>query len=159
MMHRFDLWLGKTMFVPLVIRICQRTKLSQYTLHTYIWLVILLYNLLRGPSVYGNGIWGWLFYGFLALVTLFWVIMAAVVPDSIKTSATWLRYSFIFFFCFDCFGIVMTALVHKPMATAVIIAVKDWFILLAEYALTIKTIPPLEAKEKKLSGKLARQKA
>jgi hypothetical protein len=160
MIHRFDLWLGKTMFIPIAIRICQRLHISQYALHTYIWLFVFFYAVYRGPHAYGTGLAGWLFYGLVVLFAALWTLIAALVPESTRRSTSWVRHLFVFLMLSDIgFFLPALALAHEPLTSTVIQTVKDWFVVLAEYALTITTIPPLEAKEKKASGKLARQES
>lgn len=39
MIGAIDCWVGRTLFVPLIIRVCQRLRISQYRFHNYGWLI------------------------------------------------------------------------------------------------------------------------
>jgi hypothetical protein len=155
--HKFDLWLGKTMFIPIAIRLCQQFKISQYTLHTYLWLCVWFYWLSQGPHAAG----GWLMFGVLSVMATIWVVISALAPDYTRRSLEFVRLMFVLFLLMDLpvFILGVTVSKHFNMPHVLVNDFKDWVIVLAEYALTISTIPPLEAKEKKRAAKLARQNA
>jgi hypothetical protein len=161
MLDKIDLWLGKKLFVPLAIRACQQFKINQYTLHTYIWLLVWFSFVWDGPGKH-PGIFGWFIYVVICVFALFWTVAAAVMPhEMVKRSAGWIRALWWLGASIAIFGIVAAAITKDSpfLYSQVYIFTRDWLVLLAEYALTIRTIPPLEAKEKKHAGKLARQRA
>lgn len=155
MIHRFDLWLGKRLFIPIAIRLCQLLRMSQYALHTYIWLAVFFYNLSLGPQQFG-----WFWYTLMALMMLVWVLIAGLAPESIRQSFTPIRFMFVALFLMDFPLLVMMIANHEPhLVQRAVQSFKDWTIVLAEYALCITHVPPLEKKAKKESAKLVGQEA
>lgn len=155
MFHRFDLWFGKRLFIPIAIRLCQLLGISQYALHTYLWLSVILWNMSRGPHALG----GYFMYTLMAILAVVWVCISALTPDAMRRPATFIRHLWICIFFLD-IGLFMGGVYFaQSLLSSSIELVKDWMILLAEYAITIHTIPPLESREKKRAAKLARQNA
>lgn len=132
MIRRIDLFLGKRVFVPVVIWICQRAGVSQWRFANYArmaayWLLI---------WVVRESAWGWtLVVGALAVGE---TMIAALWPDyERETNGAWWRVLVVAIMVFDAIAAAFGWLAF-------------WLIILAaEYALTIKTIPPRETKEPK----------
>lgn len=139
MIAAIDRWIGKTLFVPPIVRLCQCTGWSQFLVHNYLYLIgsymLLMAALNKGESA------GVTF--FLALVL---TVKIGRNPEYPGYESRFLRY----------FLIVMNCVHAYAHATGkhVFGAGPDWDMscpvgmmwLTAEYARTIKTIPPLESK-------------
>lgn len=132
-MKRLDLWLGKNLFQPPIIRWCQLTGMTQYAVHRYLWWVIILYAIW---SIKPDDHWGE--KTLLIVLGIYQTISAGLVPDRHAVETRWLRFLFIPLLAFDLLSAVVLA--HFPSPTAALA-------LFAEYALTIKTIPPRETKQ------------
>jgi hypothetical protein len=147
--RRLDKWIGAHLFVPLIIRLCQRSGLSQWRFHSYTYMLpswLLLYGVERSSMV----------SIFVPIaVALFFTLMAARAPDREKPSLIGLRLFFVALELPHCIG-------HALYAAGVIdggfgFLFIRWGVdldtscafglmaLAAEYACTIKTIPPLES--------------
>lgn len=143
--ERLDHWLGKTLFVPVIIRICQRAGMTQYRFHRYG---------LFAAGLYGVGFSeGWLAKGLFAFIALIFCLGATLLGDMPeKPSARFWRL-------LPVFMLVLLAALLVPTGK-VPITTGFWLLCaFAEYALTIKTIPPLEAKEPKKTRVMATAKA
>lgn len=133
-----DRWIGKTLFVPLIVRFCQRTGWSQFLVHNYLYLIgsylLLVAALNKGEP---------------GTVEFF---LALVLTLKIGRNPEYPGYESRFLRLFLIVTNVLHAIAHvtgKPM----LVAGSNWnlsclvplFWLTAEYARTIKTIPPLES--------------
>lgn len=147
MWEKIDTWVGKTLFVPIIIRICQKLKCTQQHFHRAAWALAWLTMLYFAESL------GWIILiGLIALVS---VISLALAPDRAlpqgTTSRFW-RMMWLALLMLDAAGITLDLTVGAN-AYDRHLAVVHILILFAEYAATIKTIPPLEDRER--VGKLA----
>jgi hypothetical protein len=150
MFVRFDHWLGKHMFVPIIIRICQRAKITQHRFAAYGWMVALFCLLAETP----HGWFDWIMYGITVLIGMLAIAVTALMPDyPFQSNGVGFRmFVLAQFLLLDLLPLLVFGwhTVHPNTLFAPIV-------LFAEYAKTITTIPPLEAKEKKRAAKLARQ--
>ena len=123
-----DQWAGKTLFVPPIIKLCQVTRQSQFAVARLFWFIAALDGLYRAETVVGAVIWGGL--------SVVMMITAARRADSPTAS---LRF-------FRLLGIVLLVLdLLKGAATGAWAGAEFWaFVLIAEYAATIRTLPPIQ---------------
>ena len=128
----FDVWIGKTLFVPPIIKFCQLTRQSQYAASRLLWFVTALDQLRIASSLASQVIAG--------LFSLFMMFTASFRADMPAFSMRWFR---------------MVALAFLTLDVTAGVLGNDWkgveiwlFVLFAEYATTITTIPPAETGEK-----------
>jgi len=140
LIRKFDMWIGKTLFVPPIIKLCHLTRQSQYAISRLFWFMAMLSGLYRADSVLDYTIFG--LGSFLMMLT------ASLRAD--QPTDSWLGFRMI----------CLVALILKLPAAAMTgqwLGMEYWlFILIAEYAATIRTLPPRETKEK--ARKLAEAK-
>jgi hypothetical protein len=141
MIGAIDRWIGKTLFVPLIIRACQRTGLTQYRFHNYAYLVgsylLVAAALAKEPDSAG------LVLAFAVLLT----VMYGRNPDYEGYESPFLRRLFI--------ATNILHIIAHVTGRKMLLAGTDWdwscpvglLWLAAEYARTIKTIPPLESQK------------
>jgi len=151
MLTKIDLWLGKKLFIPIIIWICQRAKITQYKFNIYAW-VIATFSVIYSSEL--KNATDWVVLVLMSICALFWILQAALIPD-MPRNPTGLWFRFFIMTCIVLFDIIPT-IAGTPIRNNIIFGP---LVLFAEYALTIKTIPPLEAKEKAPSEKLVEAKA
>jgi hypothetical protein len=129
-MEAIDLWIGRTLFLPPIVRFCQLTRQSQFAVARLFWFVAALDGLYRADTVFGAILFGGL--------SVFMMVTASLRADMPTRSSMLFR-------------MVANVLLAVDLAAGAITG--DWtgtefwlFVLIAEYASTIQTIPPLEAK-------------
>ena len=127
----FDVWIGKTLFVPPIIKFCQITRQSQFAASRLFWFVTALDQLRIASSLTSQIIAG--------LFSLFMMITASFRADMPAFSMRWFR-------------MMALALLHLKVLSGLISG--DWrgveiwvLVLFAEYAATIGTIPPVDDKK------------
>ena len=137
MITSLDTWLGKHLFQPPIILICQLTGISQFAFYRYGWWVVSMWSVVHDAR---HG-WSWalLISGPLALA---FTITAAVTPDKPVDGNQWFRCFVLALIPLD----VAMALSGHPSPVALAI-------LFAEYALTIRTIPPRETRVQRFQRK------
>lgn len=123
-----DQWIGKTLFVPPIIKLCQVTRQSQFAVARLFWFIAALDGLYRAETVVGAVIWGGL--------SVVMMITAARRADSPTASFRFFRL----------LGIALLVLdLLKGAATGAWAGAEFWvFVLIAEYAATIRTLPPIQ---------------
>lgn len=125
---KIDHWIGKTLFVPPIIKLCQLTRQSQFAVSRLFWFIAALDGFYWADSLFGSVLWGGL--------SIVMMVSAAWRSDT-PTS------SFMFFRLLAAFALIMGLL--TSMAASEWSGVEFWiFVLVAEYAATIRTIPPSE---------------
>lgn len=132
-MNKLDLWLGKNLFQPPIILLCQLTGITQYAVHRYLWWAIMLYMIWRLDSDDH-----WLVKTALIIFGIFQTISAGLAPNRPLQDNPFLRR---FMIVFTALNFVTAALLAK-VPNLLLLAM-----LFAEYALTIRTIPPRESKK------------
>lgn len=127
-----DRWVGKTLFVPLIIKLCQATGQSQYAVSRLLWFVVALDSLRLADSLTEQVIAG--------LFSLIMMLTASLRADMPASSMLWFRLLALALLLLDLF--------HGAYSG-------DWegveiwlLVLFAEYAATIRTIPPLQDAKK-----------
>lgn len=125
-----DHWIGRRLFVPPIIKLCQLTRQSQYAVSRLFWLIAALDGFYRAETLVGSVIFAGL--SFLMMFT------ASLRADLPARSFLLFRMLALVFLVLD----LLAAAVTGEWA-----GVEFWlFVLIAEYAATIETIPPRETK-------------
>lgn len=134
-MKRIDAWLGKHLFHPPIILVCQLTGVTQYALYRYLWWGVALWMLWSQR----NESWGFaaLFIFFAFVRTL----SAGIAPDRPRAGSAWVRAFFLI-------SVSLQIIELLAIGGLAISITQTIAILFAEYALTIRTIPPRETREK-----------
>ncbi|WP_313229168.1 hypothetical protein [Sphingobium yanoikuyae] len=141
-LSRLDAWLGKTLFHPPIILACQITRQTQYAMNRALWFFAACH-----ATYYAQGenwgvvaiMWAWVLVTFIA---------ATVAPDVPTKSFGVGRFIMWLLFAMG----VSTACITGELTDG---TVRTLIILFAEYAATIKTIPPRRKREKRASAKEA----
>ena len=123
---KIDHWIGKTLFVPPIVKLCQLTKQSQFAVSRLFWFIAALDGFYRAETLFGSFLWGGI--SVVMLVSAGW---RADAPTS----------SFMFF------RLLALAILVSDMVRGAVTG--EWagfefwiFVLVAEYAAIIRNIPP-----------------
>jgi hypothetical protein len=139
--RRLDIWLGKTLFHPPIILICQRTRQTQYAVHRALWF----FSACVATATMSRESWGAV--AMMWAWTLFNLVNASWQPDRPTYPFGLFRFIIWVLLVPD---ILLAATGHQPAWRGVAI---NTLVLFAEYAATIKTIPPRKTREKRAVGK------
>lgn len=132
MLRKFDLWIGKTLFIPLIVKMCHATRQSQYAISRLFWFMAMLSGLYRAETAIDYLIFG--------LGSFFMMLTASLRAD--QPTSSWFWFRMIAFL-----GLIMRG--ASAAAEGSLIGIEYWlFILFAEYAATIRTLPPSESRKK-----------
>jgi len=125
---KIDHWIGKTLFVPPIIKLCQLTRQSQFAVARLFWFIAALDGLYRAETVFGMVLWSG--------ISLFMMVTAVWRADNPTAS----------FMFFRLFAVLMLGMdLVRGVGTDAWAGTEFWiFVLVAEYAATIRTIPPRE---------------
>lgn len=124
--HEIDLWIGKTLFIPPIVKLCHLTRQSQFAVARLFWFIAALDGFYRAKTLMASVLWGG--------VSVIMMITAARRADH-PTS------SFMFFRLIAAFALILD--LFMGVATGAWAGVEFWiFVLVAEYAATIRTLPP-----------------
>jgi hypothetical protein len=135
-----DAWLGRTLFVPIIIRVCQLTGQTQYAIARILWFAAGLYMLWYATSIPERVLAG---------------VFCFVMMLSAGMRADHPKASMLFFRMFWWVGLITDILARLNGQDRGNIGT-DILILFAEYAATIRTIPPRATKRR---GSTAEAKA
>lgn len=125
---KIDHWIGKTLFVPPIIKLCQLTRQSQFAVSRLFWFIAALDGFYRADTLFTSILWGG--------VSVFMMITASQRADSPTGSFMFFRMLGVVFLAFD---------LLKGAVTGEWAGSEFWiFVLIAEYAATIRTVPPRE---------------
>jgi hypothetical protein len=126
-----DAWIGKTLFVPLIVKLCQITRQSQFAISRLFWFVVALDQLRIAQTLTGQIIAG--------IFSIIMMLTASLRADMPAYSMRGFRI----------IAMVLLALdVFHGAASGKWLGVEIWvLILFAEYAATIRTIPPLNPRK------------
>jgi hypothetical protein len=135
-----DAWIGKTLFVPPIVKLCQATRQSQYAVSRLFWFVAALDQLRLAETLGGQIVAG--------LFSLFMMVTASLRADMPAYSLIGFRFLAMFLLVLD---------IASGLAMGRWQGVEIWvLILFAEYAATIRTIPPTATEGRKsLAPKMA----
>lgn len=126
---KVDHWIGKTLFVPPIIKLCQLTRQSQFAVSRLFWFIAALDGFYRAETLFGSFLWGGL--SVIMMVSAGW---RADAPTK----------SFMFFRLLAVSMLIVDFI--RGAATGEWAGIEFWiFVLVAEYAAIIRTIPPKEA--------------
>jgi hypothetical protein len=125
---KVDAWIGKTLFIPPIIKLCHLTRQTQYAVSRLFWFIAALDGFYRAETLFSSLLWGG-----LSVVMMITAVRRADAPT--KT-----------FLFFRMLAVVFLALdIAKAQVTGELAGVEFWiFVLIAEYAATIRTLPPKE---------------
>ena len=127
-MTDIDVWVGRTLFVPPIVKLCQITKQSQYAVSRLFWFITALDQLRIATSLTSQIIAG--------LFSIFMMFTASMRADMPAFSMMWFRMVALVFLVLDVFSGVVSGTWR---------GVEIWvLVLFAEYAATITTVPPKE---------------
>lgn len=133
----FDIWIGKTLFVPPIIKFCQLTRQSQYAVSRLLWFLVGLDQLRIASSLTSQIIAG--------LFSLFMMMTASLRADIPAFSMRWFRMVAL---------LLLILAVFSGAVSRQWTGVEIWLLVLfAEYAATITNIPPADRKRDVRSGK------
>lgn len=125
-MTAIDVWIGKTLFVPLIVKFCQITRQSQYAVSRLFWFITALDQLRIATTLTSQIIAG--------LFSLFMMFTASTRADMPAFSMAWFRMVALAFLTLDIFSGIVSGVWR---------GVEIWLLVLfAEYAATITTVPP-----------------
>jgi hypothetical protein len=114
---KVDGWIGRTLFVPPIIKLCQVTRQSQYAVSRLFWFVAALDAFYYAETLFSSLLWGGM--------SVFMMVTAVRRADSPTASFMFFR------------EVLLSA------GSGEWEGAEFWiFILVAEYAATIRTIPP-----------------
>lgn len=123
---QIDQWIGKTLFVPPIIKLCHLTRQSQFAVSRLFWFAAALNGLYRAETTMGRIIWGGM--------STFMMITAARRADNPTVS-------FMFFRLLAAALLILELL--KSAASGEWAGAEFWvFVLFAEYAAAIRNLPP-----------------
>ena len=124
--QEIDRWIGATLFVPLIIKLCHLTRQSQFAVARLFWFIAALDGFYRAETWTGSILWGG--------VSVIMMITAARRADDPTSSYMFLRLL--------AAGALIIDLI-QGVAIGAWAGTEFWiFVLVAEYAATIRTLPP-----------------
>ena len=123
-----DGWIGKTLFIPPIIKLCQITRQTQFAVSRLFWFIAALDGFYRADTLFLSVLWGGM--------SVVMMITATKRADSPTGSFMLFRILSLLFLVID---------VIEAATTGKWAGVEFWvLVLIAEYAATIRTIPPVE---------------
>jgi hypothetical protein len=129
---RIDRWIGTTLFVPPIVKLCQRTGQSQYAVSRLFWFVAALDGFYRSDTLVSSIMFG--------AMSVFMMITASLRADWPTRSSMLFRMLSLAFLALD---------IVRGATKGEWVGVEFWVIVLAaEYAASIRTIPPGSVKKK-----------
>ena len=137
---KIDHWIGRTLFVPPIIKLCQLTRQSQFAVSRLFWFVAALDGFYHADNLFSSILWGGM--------SVVMMITATQRADHPTVSFMFLRL----------LGVVFLALdLLKGAVTGAWAGVEFWIlVLIAEYAATILTIPPKETSRRTVKASVTR---
>ena len=126
-----DRWVGSTLFIPPIIKLCQVSGQSQFAICRLFWFIVALDQLRVAQTLAGQ-----IFAGIYSIIMMLSASLRADMPAYSMRG-------------FRIIAMVLLALdVFHGAASGDWLGVEIWaLILFAEYAATIRTIPPKEERK------------
>ncbi len=126
MFSKLDLWIGKTLFIPPIIKLCQVTRQSQFAVSRLFWFIAALDGFYHAETLFSMVLWGGM--------SVIMMITASRRADQPAASFLFFRMLGVAFLLFD---------VLRGAVTGQWSGAEFWlFVLVAEYAATIRHVPP-----------------
>lgn len=126
-----DQWIGRTLFLPPIVKLCQLTRQSQFAVSRLFWFIAAMDGFYRAETLFGS-----ILFGVLSLAMM---VTASLRADMPTRSSMWFRMLALLFLSID---------IVAGATTGEWAGIEFWlFVLIAEYAASIRTIPPLEKKK------------
>lgn len=114
--------------MPPIIKLCQLTRQSQFAVSRLFWFIAALDGFYRAETLFGSVLWG--------AISVVMMVSATWRADSPTASSMLFRLVAVFLLALD---------LLKGVATGEWAGFEFWiFVLVAEYAAIIRTIPPKE---------------
>jgi hypothetical protein len=136
-----DEWIGKTLFIPAIIKLCHLTGQTQYAVSRMFWFIAALDGFYRAETLFSSILWGGL--------SVVMMITATRRADSPTASFLLFRLMALTFLALD---------LLKAAVTGEWAGVEFWiFILFAEYAGTIRTLPPRNLSSRRITEAVSRR--
>lgn len=128
---KIDHWIGQTLFVPPIVKLCQLTRQSQYAVARLFWFMAALDAFYRAETLFWS---------------LAWAAISAVMMVTAARRADQPFNSFRFFRLLSAAALVVDLVAWAT--TGRWGDIEFWvFVLIAEYATIIRTIPPRETRK------------
>lgn len=137
---KIDHWIGTTLFVPPIIKLCQLTHQTQFAVSRLFWFIAALDGFYRAETLFGSILWG---------------VLSIVMMVSAARRADNPTQSFMFFRLLAATMLVLDLI--KGVTVNEWTGLEFWiFVLVAEYAAIIRTIPPKESAKQAIKASEAR---
>ena len=125
-----DLWIGRTLFLPLIVRFCQLTHQSQFAVSRLFWFLAALDGFYQSDSWFTS-----ILFGVMSVIMMLTASLRADMPTYSSRS----------------FRLLTVALLIVAVVMGLVggawRGIEFWLlVLVAEYAATIRTLPPREKK-------------
>ncbi len=138
---KVDAWIGKTLFIPPIIKLCQSTRQTQFAVSRLFWFVAALDGFYRAETLFSSILWGGM--------SVFMMATATRRADMPTASFMFFRMLSVVFLIID---------IAKAAVTGEWAGTEFWFlVLIAEYAATIRTVPPNELSKRDAVGAMSRE--
>ena len=126
-----DRWVGRTLFIPPIIKLCQVSGQSQFAVARLFWFIVALDQLRIAETLTGRIIAG--------IFSIIMMLSASLRADMPAYSMRGFRIIAMILLALDVF---------HGVASGDWLGVEIWLLILfAEYAATIRTIPPREERK------------
>lgn len=130
---KIDRWIGLNLFIPPIIKLCQVTRQTQFAVSRLFWFLAALDAFYRAETLVWSILWG--------AICIVMLISAGRRADSPTASFMFLRMLALALLVID----LLAGLVTSEWS-----GVEIWLlVLIAEYAATIRTLPPTEPSREK----------
>lgn len=134
---RIDHWVGKNLFVPPIIKLCQLTRQTQFAVSRLFWFIAALDGFYRAETLFSSILWGGM--------SVVMMITASQRADHPTASFRFFRMLALAFLMLD---LIQGAITGEWGGS------EFWvFVLVAEYAATIRNVPPRETKRSVAAAK------
>lgn len=139
-LETIDHWIGRTLFVPPIVKLCQLTRQSQFAVSRLFWFIAALDGFYRAETLFWSIVWGG--------VSVVMMVTAARRADMPTSSSMLFRMLAVALLVSDAV---------RGLTTGEWAGIEFWiFVLIAEYAAIIRTIPPREAPRPRTSPSAAK---
>lgn len=101
---KIDTWIGKTLFIPPIIKLCQVTRQSQFAVSRVFWFIAALDGFYRAETLFSSILWGGM--------SVMMMITATKRADLPTASFLFFRMLGILFLIFDLVRVLYTNVTH-----------------------------------------------